>query len=64
MRYEYLAKTTAMMGPTAEAVQKMLNDLGDHGWELVTVHALGPNLWPTFILKRPKAGPLPPDEQT
>jgi hypothetical protein len=54
VRYEYFAKTTGMVGPTAEAVQNMLNELGEDGWELVSVHALGPNLWPTFICKRPR----------
>ena len=53
MKFEYFVKTAAMVGPTAEFVQKLLNDLGKEGWELVSVNALGPNLWPTFILKRP-----------
>ena len=54
-----------MMGPTAEYVQKMLNDAGKDGWELVAVHALGPNLWPTFILKRPvRSGSKEPELRT
>jgi len=62
LQFEYLAKSAVMMGPTAEYVQRVLNEAGKDGWELVAVHALGPNLWPTFIMKRPvRPAPDEPD---
>jgi hypothetical protein len=53
-KWEYKVMPVAPEQKTQE-IEKILNGLGDEGWELVSMY-LTPGAYNAFVMKRPKRG--------